>query len=151
MSKDIRMESFKAQDEKEVLRLLSEARLPIEDLTAEKLKNFIVARRKDGSVVGTIGLELHGDAGLLRSLAVCPAHRGKGLGKQLTHELESSARRRGLKALFLLTTTAAEFFPKLGYRSFQRDQVPAPISDTAEFKNICPALAVCLFKNLRSI
>jgi len=48
MKKDIRIEVFAGGDEKEILRLLSQAKLPIEDLTIDKLKNFLVARREDG-------------------------------------------------------------------------------------------------------
>ncbi|MCJ7641717.1 MAG: GNAT family N-acetyltransferase, partial [Desulfobacterales bacterium] len=91
---------------------------------------------------------LHQDVGLLRSLVVRPSYRGKGLGKRLTHELESIAQQKSIKTLFLLTTTATEFFPKLGYRVIQRNRAPASIAKTEEFKNICPVSAVCLFKNL---
>jgi amino-acid N-acetyltransferase len=150
MSREIRIEIFDKNDRDEVLRLLSEAKLPVQDLTFDKLKDFLVARREDGSVIGAIGVELHGDAGLLRSLVVHPSHRGKGLGKRLTRQLESFAGRKGIQNLYLLTTTAAEFFPKLGYQSIVRDHVPGPVAKTEEFKNICPVSAVCLFKNLRS-
>ncbi len=149
MSKGIRIEVFKKDDRDEVSRLLLEAKLPVQDLTFEKLKTFLVARRTDGSVIGAIGVELHGDTGLLRSLVVHPSHRGEGLGKRLTRHLESFSRRKGIKDLYLLTTTAAEFFPKLGYQSIERDHVPGAVAGTEEFKNICPVSAVCFFKNLR--
>jgi len=68
---------------------------------------------------------------------VDPCHRGRGLGKQLVCELHSFAERKGIKVLFLLTTTAADFFKKLGYEVTQRSVVPAPIADTEEYKNIC--------------
>ena len=145
---DIKIERFVQGDEKETVKLLSQAKLPTQDLTLEKLKYFLVARAKDGSVVGVIGVELYQEVGLLRSLVVHPSHQGKGLGKRLTRELESFAQQKSIKTLFLLTTTAAEFFPKLGYQVIQRDRAPASIANTEEFKNICPVSAVCLFKNL---
>jgi hypothetical protein len=46
--RDIRIEVFAEGDEKEILRLLLQVKLPIEDLTIDKLKNFLVARREDG-------------------------------------------------------------------------------------------------------
>ena len=146
--KDIKIERFAQSDEKEIVKLLSQAKLPAQDLTLEKLKHFLVAKAKDGSVMGAIGVELYQDVGLLRSLVVHPSYRGKGLGKRLTREVESFAQEKSIKTLYLLTTTAAEFFPKLGYQVIQRDRAPMSIAKTEEFKTLCPVSAVCLFKNL---
>jgi len=63
-------------------------------------------------------------------------------------KIERFAQQKSVKTLFLPTTTAAEFFPKLGYQVIQRDRAPASIAKTEEFKSICPVSAVCLFKNL---
>jgi len=145
---DIKIKGFTQGDENEIVKLLSHAKLPAQDLTLEKLKHFLVAKAKNGSVMGTIGVELHQDVGLLRSLVVHPSYRGKGLGKRLTREVESIAQQKSIKTLFLLTTTATEFFPKLGYQVIQRNRAPASIAKTEEFKNICPVSAVCLLKNL---
>ena len=57
MRNDIRIEAFKREDEEEVLKLLSQAELPIKDLVDDKFKNFLIARAKDGSVIGAIGVE----------------------------------------------------------------------------------------------
>jgi len=146
--KDITIGRFAQSDGKEIVKLLSQAKLPAQDLTLEKLKHFLVAKAKDGSVMGTIGVELYQDVGLLRSLVVHPSYRKKGLGKRLTREVESFAQEKSIKTLYLLTTTAAEFFPKLGYQVIQRDRAPMSIAKTEEFKTICPVSAVCLFKNL---
>ncbi len=147
-NKDIKIEGFAQGDKKEIVKLLSQAKLPAQDLTLEKLEYFLVAKAKDGAVIGAIGVELDQDVGLLRSLVVHPSYRGKGLGKRLTREVESFAQEKSIKTLYLLTTTAAEFFPKLGYQVIQRDCAPASIAKTEEFKTICPVSAVCLFKNL---
>ncbi len=147
VKKDIQIEKFTQGDREEIIKLLSQAKLPVQDLTHEKLEHFLVAKARDGSVMGTIGIELYEDVGLLRSLVVYPSYQGRGLGMRLTREVESLAQQKGIKTLFLLTTTAAEFFPKLGYQVIQRDLAPLAIAKTEEFKNICPVSAVCLFKN----
>jgi amino-acid N-acetyltransferase len=149
MSNDVKIEAFKRKDEREVFRLLSQADLPVKDLTDDKFKNFLIARAKDGSVIGVIGVEPYQDVGLLRSLVVHPSHREKGLGKHLVYKLESFAQSKGIRVIFLLTITAADFFRKSGYEVTQRDHVPESIAKTEEFKNICPVSAVCLFKNLK--
>ena len=148
MDEDIKIEIFTKADGKKIPKLLSQAGLPTEDLTQDKLKNFLVAKQEKGSLIGSIGVEPYGDVGLLRSLVVHPSHRGQGAGKRLTDELESFAKRKGIKTLYLLTTTAADFFTHLGYGVIQRTHVPQLIAETEEFKNICPMSAVCLSKNL---
>ena len=126
------------------------AELPVEDLTDKTMQNFMVARGQDNSIIGVIGIEMFQENGLLRSLAVQPAYRRKGLGGQLTREIESFARSNGIKALYLLTMTAADFFSKFDYQVIQRDQAPESIQNTAEFNNLCPVSAVCLYKTLDS-
>lgn len=139
---------FSTSDKQEVLDLLTGAELPVEDLTDEILKNFMVARGKDNSIIGVVGIEIFQENGLLRSLAVQPAYRGKGLGRQLTRKIESLARSNGIKTLYLLTITAADFFPKFEYQVIQRERAPGSIRNTAEFNNLCPVSAVCLCKSL---
>lgn len=150
MGDEINIENFPANAKGAVLDLLDEAKLPTKDLTKEKMKNFMIAKAKDGSIIGVVGVEIYRGSGLLRSLAVHPAHRGTGLGSLLTRKIESFASRKGIKTLYLLTMTAADFFTKIGYEVTQRDNLPAPIKETEEFKNLCPVSAVCLFKVLDS-
>lgn len=147
---DIKVEPFAEGDEKEVVKLLSQANLPVQDLTLDHLEHFLVAKARDGSVMGTVGVELYQDAGLLRSLVVHPSYQGKGLGKRLTREVEVIAQQKNIKTLFLLTTTTADFFLKLGYHVIQRNRAPMSIAKTEEFKTICPVSAICFSKNLES-
>jgi amino-acid N-acetyltransferase len=62
--------------------------------------------------------------------------------------IEAHARSEQILALYLLTTTADQFFKRLGYQKIGRDSVPAPVRKTAEFQSICPASAICLYKEL---
>ena len=90
----------------------------------------------------------HVPYGLLRSLAVSYAERGTGLAKLLVTEVENHARRQRLLAIYLLTTTASEFFLKLGYDVVSRDVVPNEIRRTSQFVSICPDDAVVMMKLL---
>ena len=150
MEEHIRIEKFVSGDETAVLWLLADAELPVEDLSPDKLKHFLVARDNNGSVRGVIGLEPFHEVGLLRSLAVHPSWRGRGLGLALTRHLEAYASEMGIKTLFLPTLTAAEFFPKLGYQVVERAVVPEVIATTEEFRDVCPSSAVCLSKPLKA-
>ena len=57
-----------------------------------------------------VGLELHGTSALLRSLVVHPDVRLTGIGKMLVEHAETQARARGVRAMYLLTTTASGSF-----------------------------------------
>lgn len=99
-------------------------------------------------MIGTVGLEVLGEAALLRSLAVSPDHRCKGVAEELVRAIESDAKSRRVETLYLLTLTAADFFARKGYRRTDRQQAPAALQDTTEFKSVCPASAVCMKKQI---
>jgi amino-acid N-acetyltransferase len=134
-------------DRAAVADLLRSCGLPDQDVTAELLRDFLVARR-GGELAGVVGLEPLGRDGLLRSLAVGPAFRGRGLGLALTRALEAHARRLGVERLFLLTTTVQAFFAAHGYRPVPRDGLPLAVQGTSEFRTLCPSTAVCMEKVL---
>jgi amino-acid N-acetyltransferase len=139
------MHVFNNPDELSVKRLLTDAQLPIADLTADHMQHFFGCGTP-AAIDGVIGLELFGDTALLRSLAVAQHARGAGIGKQLVSEAERYARRRGVKALYLLTTTAERFFDCLGYERIERDAVPDSIKATPEYAGICPASSTVMCK-----
>ena len=130
-----------------IRQLLSASGLPVEDLTASHLAHFFVARAEN-ELVGTVGAELYGDVGLLRSLAVAPDHRGEGLGTRLTEVIEQYARQEGVTILCLLTTTAADYFERHGYRRIEREALPAAIQATNEAAELCPSSATCMQKRI---
>ncbi len=127
--------------------LLLEAGLPVSDMSG-KASLSLLGTRKNGHLLGVVGIETYDTEGLLRSLAVTPAARGTGLGLRLVSEAESWAAVHGIKVLYLLTTTADEFFIRLGYESIARDLAPTSIAATTEFDKLCPAASVFMRKVL---
>jgi amino-acid N-acetyltransferase len=125
-----------------VLGLLTDASLPQAGV-AEHFHNFLVAC-EGGRLVGAVGLERYGPSALFRSLVVTPAHQGRGLGRALTERMLDDARKTGVKRLFLLTDTAAEFFPKFGFRRIAREEADPEVQDSVEFRTACGQLAVCM-------
>lgn len=145
-----------------IRQLLAGCGLPHQDLTADQLRSFWVLRgqplvHENGrpgpepappQLVGVIGVEPYGQEGLLRSLALLPARRGQNLGKLLVGHLEVCARQAGIERLFLLTTTAADFFRRLGYEETARMAATEKVQGSAEFQSLCPSTAACLSKRL---
>jgi amino-acid N-acetyltransferase len=122
--------------------LLTQSDLPL-DGVSDSLGSFVVADR-GGRIVGVAGLEQCGEYGLLRSAAVAPEWRGRGLGRTLVESVIANAESAGLRALYLLTTTAEKYFPAFGFRETTRDGVPQAVQATAEFTDACPASATVM-------
>lgn len=127
--------------------LLTRSKLPL-DGVKESLGSFVVADQ-DGKLVGVAGLEKRGDYGLLRSAAVDPEWRGRGLGRALVEKVITGARSDGLRALYLLTTTAEGYFPSFGFQPTTREAVPPEIQGMSEFTTACPASAAVMTLDLR--
>jgi amino-acid N-acetyltransferase len=136
-----------AQDTGQVKRLLADCRLPDED-AGSHIEHFLIARSGD-DVVGTVALEIAGQAALLRSLAVADKHRGQGLGRLLYDRILAYAHARGIESLYLLTLTARAFFERRGFTMAERSSAPKQIAATREFATLCPDSAEFLYKDIR--
>ena len=123
-------------------RLLTASELPLAGV-AETLPGFVVAE-SDGTIVGTAALEVCCDNALLRSVAVAPGWRSRGLGRALVNRVIAEAEARGIRALYLLTMTAEQYFPSFGFQPVTRDRVPTDVQATEEFRSACPASAVVM-------
>jgi amino-acid N-acetyltransferase len=138
---DVTLAPARAADQREALALLAASALPTEGVGDQFLSGYVVARHRD-RLVGVAGLERYGTSGLLRSVAVDPSQRGSGLGIALTADRLVAARH--LDAVYLLTTTAADFYRRFGFVAFPRAEVPAAIAGSPELSTICPSSAACL-------
>lgn len=97
------------QDGGPVARLLADCGLPFEDIGSH-ISHCILAR--DGAeLAGCVGLEIHEQDALLRSLAVAPAHRGKGLAQRLYDSIVADARARGIKSAVSADADRRGVFP----------------------------------------
>ena len=144
--RDISFSFASADDLDAVVGLLRECALPHEDI-GEHLSGLIAAKRAK-NLIGTTALQAYGDVGLLRSLAVTEACRSHGLATELVTRIVTHARSSGVERLFLLTTTAQDFFTKRGFVPFERTLVPGAIAGTEEFRSLCPGAATCMSKDI---
>ena len=55
-----------------------------------------------------------------------------------------------LPDVYLLTTTAEQFFPKWGFVQIPRDDVPAGVQQSVEFQSACPSTAIVMRATLRA-
>ncbi len=131
------------QQEK-ILSLLQASALPFSDILWENT-HFWTAHR-GAEMLGCIGLEKYGNKGLLRSFAVEPGSRNKGIGGKLLQQLLEAAPGLELQEIYLLTTTAEAYFSQKGFSPINRADTPDAIKLTSEFSSVCPSSAVVMYK-----
>jgi N-acetylglutamate synthase-like GNAT family acetyltransferase len=129
-----------------ILELLDECELPTEGLVPH-LSTTLVARDGD-QIVGSSALEMYEEFALLRSVAVKPAFRGRGLAQRLTRAALDLARHHQVTAVYLLTETASTYFPRLGFKSIPRSDVPEKVQRSVEFTTLCPDTATVMETSL---
>ena len=130
--------------------LLRRADLPPDGLDHQFGHAYAVAEA-EGRIVGVAGIEVYGEAGLLRSVAVEPEWRGRGVGEALARERLAWAEARGLEKVYLLTSTAAGYFPRLGFAPVARDEVPEAVRGSLQFSSVCPASAAVMVLRLGGV
>ena len=135
-----------AKDLPEILSLLKSLDLPITGVN-EHVENFFLVK-KGNEVIACIGIEIYTDIGLLRSAAVKPEYQGQGLGKYLTEKILFYAQEKQCKELYLLTTTAKNFFIKFGFQQIIKEDVNPTVKQSEEFKGACPDTAIIMRKTI---
>ncbi len=128
--------------------LLARSALPL-DGAREHVDAFLLAL-DDGAVVATAAIETYGRAGLLRSVAVSESHRGRGVGDAVVRLMIIEARRRDVRTLHLLTTTAEDYFSRRGFVLASRANAPGELQASAEFRGACPASATFMTMTVSS-
>ncbi len=136
--------SAASSDHLAVTGLLEDAGLPLAGVLPT-LPDFYVVEL-EGRVVGAVGLEVYGRDALLRSAVVEQVARNSGLGVALVERILDHARARGVRAVYLLTTTADRYFPRFGFERITREDVPDNVKRSVEFREACPASAVVMRK-----
>jgi amino-acid N-acetyltransferase len=122
--------------------LLKASNLPADDLNFKR--DLLVGYYEGDALVGTGGLEIHGPYALLRSLSVKLGIRGKSVGTTITEYLLDEAKKKKLKAVYLLTETARGFFQKKGFADVSRERVPDEVKASSEFAHVCPSTATVM-------
>jgi amino-acid N-acetyltransferase len=140
------IQAAKAGDLPDMRALLKASALPVAGIESHVETALVV--RDSGRLLGCAAVEVYGQAGLLRSVAVEAGHRGEGLGEQLTKAALELARKRGVRNIYLLTTTAAHFFPRFGFTAIPRTELDPALEQSEELRGACPASALAMRASL---
>ncbi len=126
----------------DVHALLRANGLPVEGLE-EHLGTTLVSRSR-GKIIGCAAVEIYERAALLRSVAVDVGWQGRGLGAELVEKAIRLAQSRGVREMFLLTMTAAEYFARFGFAPCERTDAPDAMRRSIQFSAQCPESAVAM-------
>ena len=146
MQTTISIQKAGSKDFDKICQLLSEEKLPTEDLNP-LLEHFFIAV-EENEIAGVIGMDNYGNAGLLRSAIVTKAHRNNGIATALVNQLFDYARQQHVSTLYLISNTAEKYFGKRGFRKIARNEVPEAVLQSKEFNGLCPASAVIMTRKL---
>jgi amino-acid N-acetyltransferase len=106
--------------------------------------NFVVLHEK-GKLLSCVALENYGaDLAEIRSLAVDPEIRGRGLGSKIVTAALAEARRRGIARVFAVTH-APDFFLRHGFEATRRQALTEKIERdcrTCSKRRTCKLVAV---------
>jgi amino-acid N-acetyltransferase len=145
----IAIEEGRASDLPAMARLLEHAGLPLAGVD-DSLRVIVARAEPKGRIVGAAALEEYPNGALLRSVVVDEKYRGERLGQRLTHAALDLASRRGHRTAYLLTTTAANFFPRFGFTRIDRAEVPDDVRTSIEFTSACPSTAIVMRADLKA-
>jgi amino-acid N-acetyltransferase len=125
--------------------LLKKNNLPTEDINPGT-QLFVV--EENDTVVGTVAVQYDFNVALLRSLCVSDDKRNTGIGEMLVEFIEHYVQKQGVQSVYLLTTTAENFFLKKGYKKIDRKEVPEFIKNTKEYSVLCSASSSLMKKEI---
>ncbi|PTX62500.1 amino-acid N-acetyltransferase [Melghirimyces profundicolus] len=129
-------------DRETIVRLLRQAGLSA-DGTDAHLENFLivedpVSRRE----LGTVGLEIYGDRGLLRSFVMESDAWNAKTGMELIAVVLTYARKTGLKEVYLMAGITASIFEHFGFEPVDWEELPEEIRHSAHKREVEPGEGV---------
>lgn len=105
------------------------------EFVAERVIDFLVTVIDD-RVVACVHLDEYSPSLIeVRSLAVAPAHQGRGLGRELITAAEELARRREYLTVFAVSSND-EFFRALGYLPRHIPELDRERSEVSRYKGV---------------
>ncbi|TMG06356.1 MAG: GNAT family N-acetyltransferase [Chloroflexi bacterium] len=115
----------------EIERLLAAEWLPPMAIQ-EFLESFWVLEN-EGRVAGAAGIEIYGEAAVLRSVVVAPELRGTGEGDRLVRTGLDYARDHSARRVYLFTMHAAPFFARYGFEPVTTDDFEPAVRESWQY------------------
>ncbi|WP_082055223.1 GNAT family N-acetyltransferase [Cupriavidus basilensis] len=147
MLTDVQLRSASHSDLQQIVALLERCRLPAADVV-QIIENFHIALC-DGRIVGCAATEHHGTSILIRSVAVEPAYRERGIASRLVEALLMRARGTEVRDAYLLSTVAPAYFARWGFSVIPAEEAPPEVTASSAFQRATQTSARCMRCELR--
>jgi len=92
------------------------------------------AAMESGYLISLIGAEISADAALIRSAAVLPGYRNKGVATKMVETLLSHLKDRGIRHFYLFSRDAGEFWKKFGFIECEVQEVIRHLSKAPQVR-----------------
>lgn len=100
--------------------------------TGDEVTRFWVVRQS-GSLVGCAACERHGDAAVLRCVAVLPRAQGCGIGTALVNTILRQMVASGVQSIALLAIGGHDFARRFGFLQVTPEALPHSLNETGRF------------------
>ena len=117
-----------------IVDLLERTGLHTGSVTLEEGCTYWIAEL-DGVPGGCIGLEHGPGASLIRSTAVLPAARSRGLGRALVLSALTHASLRGDGTVYLFSSEAGDYWKRFGFEPATAAEIEAALPDTPQVRS----------------
>lgn len=147
MLTDVHLRSACHSDWRHVAALLERCRLPSADIVG--IIESVHLALCDGRIIGCAAAEQHGESILVRSVAVEPGYRDRGIASRMVDALLIRARGTKVRDAYLLSASAPAYFARWGFSLIPADKAPAEIKASAAFQRAIQTSALCMRCELR--
>ncbi|WP_432258067.1 GNAT family N-acetyltransferase [Cupriavidus sp. TMH.W2] len=147
MATHAHLRSASQADLPQIAVLLEQCRLTREGIT--KIVDSFHVAHCDGRIIGCAAAERHGESIVIRSVAVEPACRDRGVATRLVDALLMRARGTEVRHAVLLSASAPAYFARWGFSLIPADKAPSDARASSEFQDAAQTSALCMHCELR--
>ncbi|WP_020205248.1 MULTISPECIES: GNAT family N-acetyltransferase [Cupriavidus] len=147
MTRDLRVRAAQPADWPAIAEILQSCGLASDDLDPS-LASFHVALL-DGLLVGCAGTEAYGDTVVVRSVAVLPPYRDRGVATHMVSAAMMRARANGCVRAVLLSANCPNYFARYGFSLISAECLPPAVRASREFQRQEGALPLCMCCELK--
>ncbi|WP_244223042.1 GNAT family N-acetyltransferase [Cupriavidus lacunae] len=142
MLTDVVLRSAFRSDWHHIAALLEQCGLPTSD-TSEIVEDFQVALYEN-RIIGCAAAEHHGSSVLIRSVAVEPAYRDRGIAGCLVEALLMRARGTEAHEAYIFSTVAPAYFARWGFSLVETEDVPLEVMSSPAVQRAALTSALCM-------
>ncbi|MGO4332653.1 GNAT family N-acetyltransferase [Cupriavidus sp. 2TAF22] len=146
MTRDLRVRAAQPADWPAIAEILESCGLASDDLDPS-LALFHIGLL-DGKIVGCAGTEGYDETVVVRSVAVLPPYRDRGIASHMVAAALMRARSNGCTRAVLLSASCPNYFARYGFSLIAAERLPPAVRASREFQRQ-EGLPLCMYCELK--